>query len=199
MVEITDFWCAKLATPEASTSQLRGRKRRGNHSDEGPDDEETEESLGPKSKGRSPPKKRAKMVVTKGQGTTSKGKGKAKERTKPQLLDSYPTPSRTIPLHDVADKSKFYYDDPAKIAAWIRAVASVGPLEKVDTTVIWPIQEAVREPFRGDWHNWSLPWTQPSHRSKFSSNDWAMQESLCLLTMKPKYRTLSDSEGFVYQ
>jgi len=111
---------------------------------------------------------------------------------------SYPSPPRTalLLLKDDNDVDS-WFNKRENIIAWIAGIIAAGHPETVKEDVIAPDGEIGRAPFIGDWHNWCYPWVQPPERSKYSSNDWAMQLRMCKLTAEPggwDYTTASDED-----
>jgi hypothetical protein len=66
------------------------------------------------------------------------------------------------------------------------AVAAAGTPEPVQQVIEWPHKEKARKPHDGNWHEWRVNWAMfPPDRSRFSSNDWAVDMNMVYLTMPP--------------
>jgi hypothetical protein len=77
----------------------------------------------------------------------------------------------------------FKYNDRDSVIAWIDAVSAAGTPEPVEQVIVWPVEETVRQPYTGNWHEWRTDWkTFPPDHSQFSSNDWAVDMDMFYLT-----------------
>ena len=74
---------------------------------------------------------------------------------------------------------------------WINGLAiSEPPAEGV----IPQNHEVASAPYDGDWHDWCFPWNRPSDRSKFSSNDHALDLRMFRFTKQPEVWSESDGD-----
>ena len=183
ITKINVIWQSRLLKA-LSSSKLK--RQRGPGDEPTPDDDDDAHDDQPKRKTRRTAERRDSGLpgadhskTRETRGRADKGKGKAAQRGKTIPAQGqgsrYPTPSPTSPsstAEALRDKV-FLFDDPSEVAAWAEAVATAGPPEIMDETVVWSDKESVRPPIR-EWKRWHVPYNQPKEFARFCSSDWPM-------------------------
>ena len=128
---------------------------------------------------------------TKAASTKGKGKNKQQdlERNVSRIQHALCPSSPNSPCLPVAKLPSI--DHKMASSNWINGLAiSEPPAEGV----IPQNHEVASAPYDGDWHDWCFPWNRPSDRSKFSSNDHALDLRMFRFTKQPEVWSESDGD-----
>ncbi|KIL58429.1 hypothetical protein M378DRAFT_170589 [Amanita muscaria Koide BX008] len=192
MEDINRIWMSTYQLPSLSKP---GKRRRPSDDDDDSDKRDDKDAHGDRQTRGAAKRGKSGAGQTKTRETRStanvgKGKGKATAGGLGKTTPAQPQESRYLPPTPTSQPSrdKFLFDDTSEVAAWAAAVATAGPPEDTDETVIWLDEEPVRSPIQ-TWDQWHIPYKQPKRWARFCSYDWAMYFYSLPLWMPPMTST----------